>query len=190
MATNAARQQLADATQANAWLERPSPERLRELLDYDAETGVLTWRWRQDARPQWNGRFAGKRAGGLNRTSGYRQVVIDGHLYLEHCVIWALVTGAWPTEQIDHRYGNRANNKFRELREATHAQNSWNSRRRSDNTSGIKGVSWYARHSKWQAQIRTNYHYQHLGYFTSKVEAAAAYANAAQQAFGEFARIV
>ncbi|TIL40675.1 HNH endonuclease [Mesorhizobium sp.] len=73
-------------------------ERARALLIYNPETGALNWRV---ARP---GTLSGALAG--TRTSeGYTQVEIDYRLYKAHRVIWLIMTGKWPTHQVDHKNG-------------------------------------------------------------------------------------
>lgn len=81
-------------------------ERARALLIYNPETGALNWRV---ARP---GTLSGALAG--TRTSeGYTQVEIDYRLYKAHRVIWLIMTGKWPTHQVDHRNGMRADNRWK-----------------------------------------------------------------------------
>ena len=60
---------------------------------------------------------------------------------------------------------------------------------RQDNTSGYRGVTWCKRYGTWQAQIQVAGKRQFLGYFAAKEEAARAYDVAAQEAFGEYARL-
>lgn len=75
------------------------------------------------------------------------------------------------------------------LRLATKAQCCQNRRRNSRNTSGYKGVSFYKRDQKWQAQIQVNGRKIHLGLFDEPEFAYAAYCRAAEQYHGEFARL-
>jgi hypothetical protein len=86
----------------------------------------------------------------------------------------------------DHRDGNGLNNQRFNLRECNKSQNQMNRRLFKNNTSGYKGVCGSA--DKWKAQIMVNKKYIYLGIFSSKEDAAEAYAEAAKKHFGEFAR--
>lgn len=90
---------------------------------------------------------------------------------------------------VDHEDGNGLNNQRHNLRTATPSQNAANSRRRSDKTiAKSKGVCWSKVSSKWQAKIMVNNKSIHLGLFADEKDAAAAYWEAAQKHFGQFAR--
>lgn len=89
--------------------------------------------------------------------------------------------------QGDHRNGNTLDNRRENLRPCTAQQNRFNQKRRSNNTSGYKGVSRF-RGKKWWSCIRIDGRTLHLGFYTSKTEAARAYDVAARKHFGEFAR--
>lgn len=160
-----------------------SAERAAELLAYDPVTGVLRWK-----KPTRNGLQAGSVAGCVNRL-GYRRVVIDGLQYPAHRIAWLLTHGRWPVDRIDHIDGNPTNNSLSNLREATHAQNVQNQKRRADNKSGFKGVCWKPSLRKWAATITVDRHQKHLGFFDSPAAAYAAYCAAAAEFHGEFARI-
>jgi hypothetical protein len=84
---------------------------------------------------------------------------------------------------VDHKDGNSLNNTLRNLRLATLTQNQANRKVQTTNKSGVKGVSWCSRSSKWKAYISR----QHLGYFDSLEEAKRAYERAAELLHGEFA---
>ena len=64
-----------------------------------------------------------------------------------------------------------------------------NSKRRSDNTSGYKGVGWNKKSKKYAAYIRVNKKNIHLGFFDDPVIAAQRYDEMAAEHFGEFARL-
>jgi HNH endonuclease len=74
-------------------------------------------------------------------------------------------------EAIDHVDGNPLNNRRSNLRGCTTAENQWNTKLFSTNTSGHRGVSWNKRKKKWSVSIS-------IGMFSSISEAAAAYERA------------
>lgn len=152
-------------------------ERLRSLLHYDPETGAFT------RRRSVQGFHANTTAGVLHKASGYIIVGVDRRRYRAHRLAWLCMTGEWPSE-VDHRNGDRADNRWENLREATRSQNNANQKRRHDNSSGVKGVSWDTLNRRWRAYING----KQIGRFDSIDEAAAARAAAARALYGEFAR--
>jgi hypothetical protein len=157
-------------------------ERLREVLHYNPETGKFRWLVSVNSRAQ-----AGAVAGTIN-AEGYRQIQIDGRLYGAHRLAWLYMAGEWPADKVDHRNVIKDDNRWENLREASHAQNCQNKRKPRDNKSGVKGVYWHARTSKWCAYIRANGRAFYLGLFTDINEAAAAYAAASEKYHGDFGR--
>lgn len=155
-------------------------KRARELLKYDPGTGLLHWRI---GRP---GLRAGDLAGTLTK-GGYIQIEVDYRLYKAHRVIWLIVTGKWPKHQVDHRNGKRANNRWKNLREATPLQNSRNRRPGKANTSGRIGVSYLRKQRRWSAYIGVCNRTVKLGVFGTFNEAAKARDLAERRFFGEFA---
>ena len=91
---------------------------------------------------------------------------------------------------VDHRDGNGLDNRRSNLRLATDGQNARNVARRSDNTSGFKGVSLHKSTGRWAATIASGGPQRHLGLFDSREEAHAAYCEAALRLHGEFARVL
>jgi hypothetical protein len=163
--------------------ESVSIERLKELLDYDPETGGFRWRVKRNNRVP-----AGSTAGGP-KTFGYLQIEIDGKQYTGHRLAWAMTYGEWPTMQIDHKDADPANNRLENLRLATGTQNNANARLRPDNKTGFKGVTTNPRGKRWRACIRKNGHLHYLGSFDAPEKAHAVYAAAAEKFFGEFSRV-
>lgn len=156
-------------------------ERLRELLDYDPETGAFRWR-------RGRGKMrAGALAGSL-QSAGYSQIYIDGRNYTAHRLAWLYVTGRWPGGEIDHADGDRLNNRFANLRNASRSENNANSRRRYNNRSGYKGVSFFKSAGLFAACIAKDGRRFHLGYFQRAEDAHAAYVAKARELYGEFAR--
>jgi hypothetical protein len=157
-----------------------TPERLRQLVSYDPETGVFTNRV---ARPRVS---VGQELGWKNG-KGYRCMAMDGVTYPASRLAWLWLHGEWPAAMVDHIDRDRLNNRASNLRLATNAENSRNAKLSKRNASGAKGVYWYARHEKWTAQIRVNRKLLSLGYFAQKADAIAARQEAEREHFGEFA---
>ena len=167
-----------------------SAERLRSFLSYNKETGIFVWKQRPEHEftdRTWNTRFAGKRAGTL-RPDGRIAIRLNCVGHLASRLAWLYVTGSWPTSEVDHRDCIKSNDRWDNLRLATTSQNGANTHKRRNNTSGYKGVTWARRQKKWQAQIAVRGKHLYLGQFDSAKAAADAYATAASQYHGEFAR--
>lgn len=161
----------------------PPLQRVQELLAYDPATGKLYWR-----QPVARWIQAGDEAG--TRVKHAIDVTIDRKTYRAHRIIWMLQTGKDPgLSIIDHVDGNFYNNVFSNLRLATSRQNQCNQKKRCDNTSGLKGVSWCKERNRWQSGIQINGKRIALGRFDTKEEAYAAYCEAARRLHGEFARL-
>ncbi|MER9685898.1 HNH endonuclease [Mesorhizobium sp. M0139] len=91
--------------------------------------------------------------------------------YREHRIIWLLITGEWPTDQIDHENQDRGDNRWANLRDATQTVNQRNRTLQKNNTSGVPGVAWHERDQRWRARIKVDGAYVNLGAFHSKDEA-------------------
>ena len=157
-------------------------ERLRELLDYDPETGVFRWRVRRGSA------HTGRRAG-TPGPKGSLVIRVDRILHLAHRLAWLWMTGEWPAAMIDHVDLKPANNKWSNLRSASSAQNNWNTGARRHNSIGAKEVHFDKARGKYRAQIQANKYPRHLGYFGNLEDAAAAYISASRSLHGAFARV-
>ena len=122
-------------------------KQIEERMVCDPEAGTLTWR-EGSTRV---GELAGKEVGCLNG-DGYRVVNLDGRLFRVHRLIWLYAHGTFP-KFLDHRDGNRSNNKISNLRRVTKSQNNWNGKTPHTNTSGAKGVTQYGSAGKWRACV-------------------------------------
>lgn len=153
---------------------------VQEALDYDSTTGTLTWKSRPathfpDDRvcKMWNTRHSGNVAGCLDK-HGHRYLDLTGIRVFAHRVVWLLVSGAWPSGEIDHINGKRDDNRIENLRDVPHADNQRNTKRHKSNTSGVAGVSWAARRNKWQAYISIDGKRVSLGRYTHLCDAISA----------------
>lgn len=159
-----------------------SADRVRELLSYDPITGSFTWLVK---RPHVEiGQIAGHMGIG-----GYWTLKIDGQIYKAHRIAWLFQTGTWPSSEIDHINGHRADNSWINLRLATHSQNQANGRMYRNNKCGFKGVSpTYTPPGRFRARIRKDGTERSLGVFLTAEEAHRAYVEAAKILHGDFWR--
>lgn len=116
--------------------------------------------------------------------TGYAMSRTKGSAVLMH----RLLTGAKSGEYVDHINGNTLDNRKSNLRICRKQQNEFNTKRRSDNKSGFRGVC-RARGRKFRAYIVKDGCQYSLGQFDDPVEAAKAYNSKAVELFGEFARL-
>lgn len=161
---------------------------LREELHYDEADGSFYWKHNRPGPQRVDADGVSNRAGST-RTDGYICVSALGFKYLGHRLAWFYVKGVWPSHWLDHINGDRTDNRIENLREVSAEQNSRNSRLRSDNTSGYKGVSFDKSSKKWVARIIVNYRQNVLGYFENMEDAIAAYGRASTEHHGDFARL-
>lgn len=145
-------------------------EMAHQLLHYDPLTGSMTWKVRRGSSK------AGSRAGSLHH-SGYMVVKIDHVNYLVHRLAWLMQTGSWPEELVDHRNGKSFDNRWENLRAASHALNQQN-RVACIAKSGLMGVRKRGR--LFWAQITVNKVTRQLGGFKTPEEAHSAYLAAKQ----------
>lgn len=101
------------------------------------------------------------------------------HRYMHHDIFGC--------KNVDHKNGNRFDNRKGNLRRATKIQNGQNQRLKTNNTSGFKGVHRVSRTGKFVAYIRVNKKRKHLGTFSKCKDAASAYDSEAVKRFGKFA---
>ena len=119
-------------------------ERLKELLEYNFETGEFVWIAKTS---KYSSVKVGRVAGGVSKSHGYIVIRVDGYLCLAHRLVWRYVYGYFPEGEgkpfIDHIDGDKVNNRVENLREVSRFENNRNARIRSDNKSGTHGVFRY-----------------------------------------------
>ena len=171
---------------------KPIPiEAFRAAIDYDPDTGRLTWKPRQlsdfrssQLHAMWTARHMGRSAGNVDE-DGYVQIRLEGRRYAAHRVAWALMTGSEPACDIDHVNGDKSDNRWANLRDVDHWTNQQNRRRASvDAASGRLGVSKRCDRKKFRARIYADGRELHLGSFATADEAHAAYVEAKRRLHG------
>lgn len=144
------------------------PDLIRQLLDYEPETGALRWKEKPSI-----GVAAGAIAGYLTRR-GYACIRIHGHEWKAHRVAWAHYFGAWPKAEIDHINGEKSDNRIANLRDVDRRTNQQNERRaRANNSTGLLGVS--RKKNRFVALIHKDGKRYRLGNFSTAIEAHEAY---------------
>lgn len=154
-------------------------EFIRNLVDYDPETGVFTYR---EDRICGRGRVnikAGDVAG-TKRPNGYRLININLKPMLSHRLAWLHFYGEWPKNVIDHINGDPSDNRIKNLRDVTFAENMQNIRKSpsSRKIGTLLGASLYKPTNRWRAYLRVDNKQKHLGYFATEEEAHAAHIEA------------
>ena len=146
--------------------------RLKELVNYDPETGIFTW-----ISPQAACMKPGDLAGSWH-PRGYLRIKVCGKRYMAHRLAFLWMLGSYPPEQtqVDHINGVCSDNRWENLRHSTHSENQHNyGGPQRTNTCGFLGVYWHKRVRKWCAKITLNRRLYHLGYFNTAEEASFAY---------------
>lgn len=160
----------------------------QEMFRLDAETGRLFWRERPpkhfSSRQTWlriNTMYAGKIAGSVDNSDGYRRVRGRDLDVRAHRLVWLLFAGEWPAGEIDHINGIRDDNRPVNLRCVTRSENSKNQALHKNNTSGTTGVVWSKKERRWRAQMRLDGKSIVFGYFRTIEQAVQARKSAEKQ---------
>lgn len=153
---------------------------LMDFVAYDKLTGTFTWKKNTGKK-----KMAGKVAGYLD-LKGYWGISILGHQVRAHRLAWLYVYGSVPDCQIDHKNGNKTDNRIENLRLATNQFNQFNIGISKNNTSGFKGVNFVETNQMWRAKITINRKTICLGYHPTAIRASLAYKLAAHFYHKEF----
>lgn len=157
----------------------PSPNELRNFIEYDAETGLLFWKERyacsfkseRDCKA-WNSRFARNQCFNSEHGDGYLRGRFNNTHYLAHRIAWSVYTGENPNGEIDHINGIRYDNRIDNLRDVDKAFNQRNRVMSRNNVSGYNGVCFCNTRGKWTASITAGKGQVVIGHFDDKEEAA------------------
>ena len=104
---------------------------LKEVLEYDPETGIFRWK-----APRCTRIKVGDLAGTLT-WRGYVRIQLDGKRHQAHRLAWLYVYGEMPTKQIDHINGNCNDNRIINLRDVSNQINSQNRKVRRNKTNSL-----------------------------------------------------
>jgi hypothetical protein len=154
---------------------------LKQVLEYNPETGLFTWKKTVNTRA-----VIGSIAG-WNINEGYIQISIYGKKYRAHRLAFLYMTGEWPKELVDHINQIKDDNRWSNLRQATVSENNINSKKQKNNKSGYRGVYWDSKNQMWRVQIKYKSKHRYLGRYVNIEHAAAAYKKVALELYGEFA---
>jgi hypothetical protein len=146
-------------------------ERLREVLDYDPETGVFTWRIKTSKKV-----IVGNIAG-FHLHHGYLRIKVDKTDFLSHRLAWHHWYGEWPQHGLDHINGVRSDNRITNLRSVPQSINRQNQRiAHGHSKTGLLGV--HVHRNRFEARIQVNGKTISLGGYASAEEANLAYLKA------------
>jgi hypothetical protein len=140
----------------------------------------LTGKFRLRSRPQ-------KLVGGFSKRDRRWCLRVGGFYYAASRIAWLYMTGHWPERRVDHRNGDQSDDRWVNLRLATPSQNSANSARYKNNTTGHKGVCLCNRTGRFFSRICVDRRSISLGAYETLEEAAIAYRKAAKEFFGDYA---
>lgn len=176
----------------------PSLDVLNECFELsNSSPSGLLWRHRPNSHfssvlqaTKVNSRFAGKHAG--VRKTRYWAVRVFDVLHVAHRIVYKMHYKEDPMNSIvDHADGDPSNNEPSNLRTATRAQNSFNSRRPSTNTNGFKGIFPRVNRSgliRWRAKVVSGGMPYFFGTHDTPEEAHSAYVSGAKLIHGDFHR--
>ena len=124
-------------------------------------------------------------------TSSANQVYVRGYRKGENKnkkkYLHRILLDAKPGEIVDHKNGDRLDNRMCNLRICTSGQNAANRHVVQSKTSNFKGVHFEQQTGRWRSEINFKHKKYRLGRFDTQEEAAAAYARKAVALYGEFA---
>lgn len=159
-------------------------ELFRKIKGFETYSVSTLGRVRNDT----TGKFRILRA---NKQTGYLMVMLYKKckfkgFYLHKLVANAFMSNPKGKAYVDHISGDKLDNSLKNLRFATPSENGMNKIIRSNNTSGVPGVSFIKTTGKWRARINLNQKEIRLGHYKSFEDAVKARKQAEIEYFGEF----
>lgn len=160
--------------------EAISLQLIQDSLDYNPADGLL--RWKVTRGRTRNGQIAGSK----DPVTGYIRINMCKKPTGAHRFAWAIAHKIWPIPHgIDHKNGDRTDNRLCNLRAANQAQNMWNRGAPRNSSTGIRGVR-QLKSGKYFASIGYHYENIYLGCFETAAEAKQAYDDMARKLYGDF----
>ena len=139
-------------------------QELKELLHYCPETGVFT------CLKAIGDRKLGSEVGTFMRDEWYLRTIIGGKFHYMHRLAWLYTHGVWPKD-IDHINGIRYDNRLVNLRSVDRSTNNKNSKRQTNNVSGVTGVNFDKFTGRWLVRASIDGKAVNLGRYDTKEEA-------------------
>lgn len=151
-------------------------EQLKEVLSFDHETGVFTWKTERIGRKQ-------NAVAGTTRKDNYRTICINKKYYLAHRLAWLYFYGEWPKKMIDHIDRNKSNNQIKNLRDVSQSVNQCNVDKAQKNNKSTKllGAYFNKKAGKFSSSITIDKKSIYLGLHQTAQLAHEAYMSAKKQ---------
>jgi hypothetical protein len=147
---------------------------LKKLISYDPDSGIFTWIIDRTSHARKGKAVACK----PHKNTGYSSISVLGVRFLSHRLAWFFENGRLPVGWLDHKNGNRNDNRINNLRLATASENNQNKKIESGNQSGFLGVSYIKKTGKWCAELRLDNKKVFQGTFVTVEMASKAYLEA------------
>ena len=123
----------------------------------------------------------------VEKIKNYKWSLKNGYAFNTEVGLLHRFLNEYPNDMvIDHINLNKLDNRRSNLRICTYSQNNMNTKIKSSNTSGTKGVWWNTKREKWIAEIMIDNKKYYLGEFINKEEAIKTRKEAEIKYFGEF----
>lgn len=153
------------------WGGKITQEKLRSFFYYNQNTGRMYKKKKVGSRGRQVG---GYDVGNGSLRNGYHHIGINGKQYIFHRIVWLYMEGFFPEFDIDHINGNKADNRWMNLRHVSRSCNLQNCTTAKNNISGYTGVWFDTQCGKWVAKLMVNGKTCYLGRYDNQLDAAIA----------------
>jgi hypothetical protein len=162
--------------------ELPNKEELHRMFDY--QDGNLYWKIKVS-----NSINIGDKVSCFNKKSNKKRITINNKCFMASRIIYAMFYNDPKHKSIIHIDLDKNNLKIENLKVANNTERVANVGKKSNNTSGFRGVSGPTPSKKWRVNIGYLGKRYHIGTYENKEIAHKAYCEKAKELFGKFARI-